>query len=81
MLKRMKKISGTLLVSATLVFAGLSAAADANMQPTNECEIDVRAWCAANWHWSSPTWGYDHCVYWRMREKCRETGDGGYEEV
>jgi hypothetical protein len=81
MAKGFKKASGTLLVSAILGFAGLSTAAQANIRPINECELDVRAYCAANWQWTYGGSGYEHCVYWRMRERCRETSDGGWDEV
>ncbi|HEX8449532.1 MAG TPA: hypothetical protein VF652_08075 [Allosphingosinicella sp.] len=81
MVKRIARIARTLLVSGTLGFAGLSGTAGANMKPTNQCELDVQAWCAANTmaYGSDYSAAYQACVTWEMYMRCRETPEGGWE--
>ncbi|HEX8127396.1 MAG TPA: hypothetical protein VF548_17615 [Allosphingosinicella sp.] len=61
-----------LAVSATLGLAGLSATAHSNIKPTNQCELDARAWCTAYTYTEGA--GRDEaieaCVRWEMYQRC-----------
>ena len=81
MLKTMRKAAGIFTVAATLCLGAMPSAAEANMQPLNECEMQVRSWCAANWEWQPPYRSYETCVAWWLPLNCRETGDGGWAEI
>ncbi|HYI41243.1 MAG TPA: hypothetical protein VE053_13085 [Allosphingosinicella sp.] len=81
MVKRLARTARMLLVSGTLGLAGLSATADANMKPINQCELDVHAWCAAHTmaYGADYAMAYQACVTWEMYMRCRWTQEGGWE--
>lgn len=73
MISRLKKTTGILMISATLGLAGLSATADANMQPpASQCERDVRTWCYWNWTAYYIALGYDGCVSSETLRRCED---------
>jgi hypothetical protein len=66
------KTAGILAVSATLGFSGLSAKAEAHIQPISQCERDVRTWCYANWQEYFIALGYEGCVSSETLRRCSE---------